>query len=235
LIEHDLGGKPRTNFPDQLRAKEIDVMAFSRRTVALGGLFAALVLVAPVPSIADDINLASMLRAGGLVILLRHGPTNPNQAEGERNLNDAGKQMAGNFGEALRQIRAPVGKVYTSELNRAYQMAVLARFTVIDKTADLTETSTSMGKPADIEAGRVVSSDEKGRRADALRKMLGTEPDEGTNTIIITHKPNITDALGEGWADVREGEAAIFRPHNGSYRLIARVQMDDWPRLAAAK
>lgn len=214
---------------------EVDVTEFSRRTVALGGLFAALVLAGPVPSVADDIDLPGMLRAGGLVILLRHGPTNPGQADGERNLNDTGKAMARNFGEALRQIRAPVGKVYTSELNRAYQMAVLAGFPVIDKTADLTETSTSMGKPADIEAGRVVSSDEKSRRAEALRKMLGTEPDGGTNTIIVTHKPNIVDALGEGWSEVKEGEAAVFRPHGGSYRLIARLQMDEWPRLAAAK
>ena len=211
-------------------------MAFSRRTVALGGLLAALVLAAPIPSLADEFDLPGMLRAGGLVILLRHGPTNPDQADGERNLNDAGKAMARNFGELLRQMRAPVGKIYTSELNRAYQMAVLAGFTVIDKTADLTETSTSMGKPADVEAGRTVSSDEKSRRANALRKMLGTEPDEGTNTIIVTHKPNIVDALGEGWSDVREGEASIFRPAaNGSYHLIARLQMGDWPRLAAAK
>jgi phosphohistidine phosphatase SixA len=214
---------------------EIDVMGFSRRTVALGGLLAAIVLAAPVPLVAGETDLPEMLRAGGLVILLRHGPTSPAQADGERNLNDAGKAMARNFGEALRGIRAPVGKVYTSELNRAYQMAVLAGFTVIDKTADLTETSASMGKPADIEAGRTVSSDEKGRRADALRKMLGTEPDEGTNTIIITHKPNIIDALGEGWSDVKEGEASIFRAHNGAYYLIARIQMDEWTRMAAAK
>ncbi len=211
-------------------------MAFSRRTFALSGLLAALALAAPIPALAaGEIDLAGMLRAGGLVILMRHGPTNPAEANGERNLSDAGKAMARNFGEALRQMRAPVGKVYTSELNRAYQMAVLAGFTVIDKTADLTETSAAMGKPSDIEAARTVSSDEKSRRAGALRKMLGAQPDEGTNTIIITHKPNIIDALGEGWTDVKEGEAAIFRPApNGSYFLIARIQMDEWPRMAAA-
>jgi len=213
------------------------VIAFSRRIFALSGLLTALALAAPIAApAADEINLAGMLRAGGIVILMRHGPTNPAQADGERNLNEAGKTMARNFGEALRQMRAPVGKVYTSELSRAYQMAVLAGFTVIDKTADLTETSAAMGKPSDIEAGRTVSTDEKSRRADALRKMLGTEPDEGTNTIIITHKPNIIDALGEGWTDVKEGEAAIFRPAaNGSYYLIARIQIEEWPRLAAEK
>jgi hypothetical protein len=34
---------------------------------------------------------------------------------------------------------------------------------------------------------------------------------------------------------VKEGEASIFRPENGRYQLIARVQMDEWPRLAGAK
>ena len=64
--------------------------------------------------------------------------------------------------------------------------------------------------------------------------MLGTAPKLGTNTILITHKPNIVDALGKDWFDVKEGEASLFRPENGSYKLLARVQMDEWPRIAAA-
>jgi hypothetical protein len=123
----------------------------------------------------------------------------------------------------LRQIGAPVGKVYTSLFNRAYETAVLAGFTDIEKTADITE------------GGLVVSPNENNRRADALRKMLGVAPKAGTNTVIITHKPNIVDALGKDWFDVKEGEASIFRPENGSYHPVARVQMDEWPRLAAAK
>jgi hypothetical protein len=27
---------------------------------------------------------------------------------------------------------------------------------------------------------------------------------------------------------------SIFRPENGGYKLLARVQMDEWPRIAAA-
>jgi hypothetical protein len=65
-----------------------------------------------------------------------------------------------------------------------------------------------------------------------LPKMLGTTPKPGTNTILITHKPNIVDALGKDWFDVKEGEASIFRPANGGYNLLARVQMEEWPRIA---
>ena len=64
--------------------------------------------------------------------------------------------------------------------------------------------------------------------------FLSTAPTPGTNTVLITHKPNIVDALGKDWFDVKEGEASIFRPENGSYKLIARVQMEEWPHLAAA-
>src|SRR6516165_10317311 len=42
---------------------------------------------------------------------------------------------------------------------------------------------------------------------------------------IITHKPNIIDALSKDWFDVKEGEASIFKPEDGKYRLVARVQM----------
>jgi hypothetical protein len=56
----------------------------------------------------------------------------------------------------------------------------------------------------------------------------------GKNNILITHKPNIIDALGKDWFDVREGEASIFKPEGGKYRLLARVHMEDWPMIAAA-
>ena len=75
---------------------------------------------------------------------------------------------------------------------------------------------------------------ENSRRAAAFRRMLSSAPKPGTNTILITHKPNIVDGLGKDWFDVKEGEASIFRPENGRYNLVARVQMDEWPNIALA-
>jgi broad specificity phosphatase PhoE len=188
---------------------------------------------APQRAAADDAGVVKALRAGGLVIAVRHGPTFPDQADtdpfnfdniaAQRNLNDNGKALAKAFGDALRQAAIPVGKVYTSRFNRAYETAVIAGFKDIEKTVDLTE------------GGLVVSPNENNRRAAAFRKLLGAAPASGANTILITHKPNIVDALGKDWFDVAEGEASIFRPENGGYKLIARVQMNEWPRLAAAK
>jgi phosphohistidine phosphatase SixA len=160
-------------------------------------------LAAPISAAADDIDVANALRAGGLVIVVRHGATFPDQADtdplhpdniaAQRNLNDKGKALAKAFGDALRQIGAPVGKVYTSLFNRAYETAVLAGFTDIEKTADLTE------------GGLVVSPNENNRRAEAYRKMLGVAPKAGTDTIIITHNFNIVDALSKDWLEVKEG------------------------------
>jgi len=130
--------------------------------------------------------------------------------------------LAKEFGVALRQAGVPVGAVYTSKYNRAYETAIIAGFKDIEKTADLTE------------GGLVVSPNENNRRSDAFRKMLATLPKAGTNTILVTHYPNIIAALGKDWFDVKEGEASIFRPENGSYKLVARLQMDEWPRIAAA-
>jgi len=45
----------------------------------------------------------------------------------------------------------------------------------------------------------------------------------------VTHKPNILDAFGKDWFEIREGEASIFKPDGkGSYTLIARVPIDQW-------
>jgi broad specificity phosphatase PhoE len=180
----------------------------------------------------DNLEIAQALRAGGLVIVVRHGATFPDQADtdplnfeniaAQRNLNDKGKALAKAFGNALRQVGVPVGKVYTSKYNRAYETAVIAGFKDIEKTADFTE------------GGLVVSPNENNRRIEVFYKLLGTAPKPGTNTILITHKPNIVDALGKDWFDVKEGEASLFRPENGSYKLFARVQMDEWPRIAVA-
>ena len=115
-----------------------------------------------------------------------------------------------------------IDEVYTSEFNRAYETAVLAGFKGIEKSADLSE------------GGLVVTPDENNRRAKALRDMLSKAPDKGKNNILITHKPNIIDALGKDWFDVKEGEASIFEPAAGNYKLIARVLIEDWSKIAAA-
>jgi phosphohistidine phosphatase SixA len=199
-------------------------------------LFALFVLTSSAPSFAQsnpsDPDLAQMLRGGGHVIVIRHGATNEDQADTDplnteniakqRQLSAKGEDAAKALGAAFRQIGVPVAKVTTSQFNRAYQTAKLAGFDNVEKSADVTE------------GGLVVSPKENTRRAQAFRKLASALPPSATNIVIVSHKPNIIDAFGKDWFEVKEGEASIFKPDGAGYKLVARVQMDDWSRIAAA-
>ena len=69
------------------------------------------------------------------------------------------------------------------------------------------------------EGGLMVSPNENNRRAEAFRALVATAPKAGTDTILVTHYPNIIAALGKDWFDVKEGEASIFPP--GQWQLQA--------------
>jgi len=54
--------------------------------------------------------------------------------------------------------------------------------------------------------------------------------------LIVTHKPNIVDAFGKNWFEVKEGEASIFKPDSsGKAEPVARVQAVDWIKAAGGK
>ena len=182
------------------------------------------------PSQAEWINA---MRQGGYVIVLRHGATPTDQADTDplhlenvaqqRQLNDPGREQARTMGAAIRKLNIPVSQVHTSAFNRAVETGQLLGFGEVKPSLDFAE------------GGLVVTPIENNRRAQALRKIAATVPPAGTNVIIVTHRPNILDAFGKDWFDVREGEASILKPNgNGGYSLIARVQADEWNKLAQA-
>ena len=181
---------------------------------------------------ASDAEIIDALRAGGHVIVFRHGathadqadtdPLNPDNIAKQRQLNAKGEEAAKALGAAFKQIGVPVSKAITSQFNRAYQTAKLAGFDNVEKTVDVSE------------GGLVVSPNENNRRAAAFRKLASTVPPAGTNIVIVSHKPNTIDAFGKDWFEVKEGEATIFKPDGTAYKVVARVRMDEWPRIAAA-
>ncbi len=99
--------------------------------ITVCGLLAVVPVGAGAQAPMDDAALATALRAGGFVILIRHGTTFADQADtdpfnfdnisAQRNLNESGKALARAFGEALRRAGVPIGTVYTSKFNRAYK------------------------------------------------------------------------------------------------------------------
>lgn len=64
--------------------------------------------------------------------------------------------------------------------------------------------------------------------------MLGTAPKSGLNTILVTHKPNIVDALGRDWFEVKEGEASS-PGNNGMNGLASRRPRRQQLRISAPK
>jgi phosphohistidine phosphatase SixA len=177
--------------------------------------------------------LVAQMKQGGHVIVFRHGATHRDQADTDplnldnvakqRLLNGSGREVAKQVGNSFRKLGIPLGKVYTSRFNRAVETGKLVGGGEVTSTIDITE------------GGLVISPIENDRRAEAFRKLVGTMPEPGKNTLIITHKPNIMDAFGKDWFDVREGEAAVFRPDgSGKTVLVARVQAIDWINAAAA-
>jgi len=195
-------------------------------------LLTALLLIgsawAQTPANLDDV--ARALRAGGNVIVIRHGATHPDQADTDplnldnvakqRQLNDKGRADAKAVGDLFRSAGIPIGKVYSSRFNRAVETARLIGGKEPEATLDVTE------------GGQVVSPNENNRRTQAMRRMAGTPPAPGTNTLIVSHKPNIVDAFGKDWFEIKEGETSIFKPEGGGkYSLVGRVQIDQWAAL----
>jgi len=201
---------------------------FSRRLSLLWALLTFL----PAPSGSQPLQgkpaWINDMRLGGYVIVLRHGATVSDDARidsmssqarfGERQLNAQGRAQAQAIGESMRKLGIPVDIILTSTIQRAVDTGTLLGFGPVTPTPDLAEGA---------------SPDERDRRAVAFRKLVAMPPPADNNTVIVSHRPNIVDAFGQDWSDVREGEASVFEPdRHGSYRLIARIQTADWTTWA---
>ena len=196
-----------------------------------GGIVAVmLALLTAIPADGQDAKVGEILaklREGGHVIVVRHGATHADQADTDplnldnvakqRQLNDKGREDARMLGQVLKTAGVPIGKAYTSRFQRAVETARLIAGKEPEPTSDVSE------------GGLVVSPNENNRRTQAFRALIARVPEPGTNTLIVSHKPNILDALGRDWFDIREGEASIFKPDGkGGFTLVGRVQIGQW-------
>lgn len=203
----------------------------ARRVQRLVVLWLALLIPAAVYAQVKPIDSEVLkgLRAGGLVVVMRHTQADPDKADTDplnfRNireqqpLTEQGRQSAKALGETWKRLEISFGEVLTSRFNRCYQTALLAGMKQAKPVTELTEGSL------------VVSPNEQRRRAAFLRSLVVAPLAAGQNRLIVTHRANMQHAFGKEWYDVKEGEASIFRIENGSYSLLARMQLDDWSRL----
>jgi len=186
----------------------------------------------PSPSASAGAGLLAQLRAGGVIIVLRHaatdrfqmdadertgpgaGPVNFEDCSTQRNLSKQGRADARTIGEAFRKLRIPIGTVWTSPYCRSRSTADLAvgRAEVINGLERLYP-------ERDVAADRRISQ--------LIRAQAPTvgEP----NMMISGHGvyPSVLDPA----VTLREGEAALYVLRGNDVVLLGQVTPDAWARL----
>jgi phosphohistidine phosphatase SixA len=173
-------------------------------------------------------QLIPALKQGGYVLVMRHAssprepPTrdtaNPDNSKLERQLDEAGRAGAIAMGNALRDLRIPVGEVLTSPTYRALETVKFARLGNATPVPELGDGGQSMQGVTDAQGAW-------------LRERVAQRP-AGTNTVIVTHLPNLSRAFPAWGSTVSDGETVIVGPNgNGGSTVVARVKIDEWSKL----
>jgi phosphohistidine phosphatase SixA len=134
----------------------------------------------------------------------------PGNAPAERQLDETGQGHATAIGFSLRELGIPVGEVLHSPTLRAEQTASRLGYDA--------EPAEQLGPGTD--------------NADWLRGKAAEAPEAGTNSILITHAPNMQSAFGDAAASMMDGETLVVRPENGAARVVGRLTVRDWAVLA---
>lgn len=175
----------------------------------------------------DKTSLVTVLRSGGYVILMRHASSpreapekataNPDNIKLERQLDEAGRSSAIAMGKAIRELKIPIGEVFTSPTYRAMETVRLAQLPNPQPQAELGDSGQSMQAATDAQA--------------AWLKQRVSHAAAATNVVIVTHMPNLSRAFPE-WGAVADGEAVVLKPDGkGSATVIGRIKIEEWPRL----
>jgi phosphohistidine phosphatase SixA len=172
--------------------------------------------------------LVQALRQGGYVIVMRHA-SSPSEAPGkqtanadnvnlERQLDEAGRASAIAMGKALRELKIPIGDVFTSPTYRALETVRFAQLDHPQTYAELGDGGQSMQGGTEAQAAW-------------LQKKVTQFP-KGANTIVVTHLPNITRAFPQLASGLADGEALIFGSDGkGGSTLVTRIKIEEWPEI----
>ena len=212
-------------------------------TAVLRHRFVLLVLAATLasmariaPATAQDLTRAAFndLKQGGFVVMIRHGKTDAVNAMIEDKspldlancsdqavLSEVGRDQARAIGRAFTSAGIPVGKVLASGYCRAMEMARLAFGKAEASDALLLQNFVPVeGAPVPPPWPQRIA---------LMKQMVATPPEPSTNTILVTHFPNVKAALG---VEIEFGDAVIVKPDGqGAARLVARIFAREWPSL----
>jgi phosphohistidine phosphatase SixA len=176
----------------------------------------------------DGPALLQSLRQGGLVILMRHAASprtppdrehaRPDNATLERQLDDEGRATAAAMGRALRDLQIPIGEVLSSPTYRALETAKLARLPTPRAYPELGDSGHSMQAAS-------------ASQSSWLQRQVMRWPTK-TNTVVVTHLPNIAAAFPDYSQGLADGEALVLGPDGKEgIRLLGRVKIEEWTEL----
>lgn len=188
------------------------------------------VLELPAAAQVSASEAIAQLRQGGYVIAMRHASSprtppdassaDPDNVKRERELDAVGRSTASAMGDALRALDIPIGAVFTSPTFRALQTV---RFLGVENARAVDELG---------DGGNSMAPDAEGKRSAWLRSKAAEAPTPGTNTLLVTHLPNLVGAFGDDVRDMGDGEALILEPRGGRATIVARIKIEQWPEAA---
>ncbi len=211
-------------------------MVLQNRVRNFSLLLAVVAAMSVTPAIAASTAgqpLVESLREGGYVLLMRHASSpnaRPDKASAdrenttlERQLDKKGRNTSRAMGAAMRALHLPIREILSSPTYRALETIRIAGLPQPRTAAELGDGGQSMQPLQPSPAAW-------------LRNLVATVPAPGTDTLIVTHAPNIIGAFGTNLADVADGEILVFRPDgNGDAMLAGRIKIEQWPALARLK
>ena len=166
---------------------------------------ALLVAVAVQAQTLSGDALVKALQRGGYVIVMRHASSprevpdkqhaNPDNTKPERQLDETGRATSAAMGKALRDLKIPIGEIFSSPTYRALETLRLAQLPNPKPTPELGDNGQSMSITNEAQAAW-------------LQKAVTVFP-SGTNTLLVTHFPNLTRAFPQDAMGVEDGEALV--------------------------
>lgn len=167
-------------------------------------------------TVNTDTTVIARLREGGLVLLCRHAITDRSKPDArtvdfddrstQRNLSAEGETQARQIGEEIRRLGIPIGDVRTSPFFRTRESAEL-----------------SFGH-ATIDPALEFNGDDN-----AMRRLLSTPPDPGTNSVFMSHAGRIARVLDmRALGGLEEGDCAVIEPRGDSFDVVGRIRAGEW-------
>ena len=164
-------------------------------------------------------HLVDALRAGGLVLFMRHAHTgDPRPAcPDEGGLTQFGEQQARWVGAAIKRLRLPIAAVQASALCRAKDTAMLLGLGEVTVNAEL--------NPGAVRDG---TYDQARRFA-----YLNRQPPPNTNVFLVSHVQGTPVKPDNILIEI--AEIVVYRPVNGGRPLpVARIPVSSWQSLIAS-